>query len=292
MSQTKIYAPTWKDYELIDAGGSKKLERWGDIITIRPERQAYFKSGLSYDKWYEQAHWEFEEKGKKGFWKQLQPDAPKSWTVTINDLKIELALTKFKHIGLFPEQMVNWKYITQELNSEKRMLNLFAYTGVASLVGRATKADVVHVDAVKQVISWSRKNMELSQLSDIRWVHEDALKFAQREVKRGNKYDLLIMDPPAWGIGANNEKWKLEDQLPELMILAKNLLTQGGALILNTYSPQIKTNDIQRLVTEFFPTSNLSVQELWMKSAIGKELYFGLLCRGVLDCYKNKTISE
>lgn len=281
MSQNKIYATGWSDYELIDAGGNKKLERWGDIITIRPERQAYFKSGLPFNKWYEQAHWEFEENGKKGTWKAIRPNAPKNWNITYKSLTLNLELTAFKHLGLFPEQMVNWRYIAQCLSPQKRMLNLFAYTGVASLMGKTTGADVVHVDAVKQIIGWAKKNMETAQLSDIRWVHEDALKFAQREVKRGNKYDLLIMDPPAWGIGAKNEKWKLEDQLPQLLTLAKELLEKQGHLILNTYSPKVDLNTIADLVDVIFPPSHtLELQELWMKTQTGKELYFGVLLRG------------
>lgn len=282
MSQRKIYASGWEDYELLDAGGNKKLERWGNIITIRPERQAYFQSSLPFRVWEEKAHWEFVEQGKKGVWKALKPNSPKSWTVSYDELKIQLELTKFKHVGLFPEQMINWNYISNELNANSRMLNLFAYTGVASLVGKTTGADVVHVDAVKQVISWARESMELSQLSDIRWVHEDALKFAKREVKRGNTYDLVIMDPPAWGIGAKNEKWKLEDQLPELMELARDLLAKNGRLILNTYSPQINDEDVKRLVDNYFPNSKLQVNQLWMKTTTGKELFFGILCRGTI----------
>ena len=165
------------------------------------------------------------------------------------------------------------------MNSENRFLNLFAYTGAASCIAKSTEAETIHVDSVKQLISWARTNQELSQLSDIKWVHEDALKFVEREIKRGNKYDGIIMDPPAWGIGAKGEKWKLEDKLETLIIGAKSVLTKNGFLILNTYSPTISLQDIQQLANKHFDKSKIEVKELWMKSTTGKDLYYGNLLR-------------
>ena len=280
MEKNRIYTEGWADYELIDAGGGKKLERWGDIITIRPEVQAYFKSELTFADWNQRAHFEFISKSaQSGEWKIVKKGTPTTWNISFKSIQFQLELTKFKHLGLFPEQRLNWDFISSHLNSENRFLNLFAYTGAASCIAKSTEAETIHVDSVKQLISWARTNQELSQLSDIKWVHEDALKFVEREIKRGNKYDGIIMDPPAWGIGAKGEKWKLEDKLETLVIGAKSVLTKNGFLILNTYSPTISLQDIQQLANKHFDKSKIEVKELWMKSTTGKDLYYGNLLR-------------
>jgi len=280
MSNEKLFTTGWVDYELIDAGGGKKLERWGKIITIRPEVQAYFKSGKTFDEWYKLAHWEFISKGgQSGSWKKLKEFSPKQWEIKYKDLSFHLQLTKFKHVGLFPEQRINWDFIAENLAFEKRFLNLFAYTGAASVVARKEKATTFHVDSVKQLITWAKDNMELSELDGIKWVHEDALKFAQRELKRGNKYKGIIMDPPAYGIGAKKERWKLEDKLDELMESASKLLEKDGFLILNTYSPKIDLKFLERKANYHFRNRHFEVKELWMKTTTGKELYYGNLLR-------------
>ena len=276
MENIRLYTKGWDDYELIDAGGGKKLERWGEIITIRPEVQAYFKSELSFKEWEEKAHFEFISKGgQSGFWNTLKDDVPENWNIQWNKLTFHLELTKFKHLGIFPEQAINWEMIVSELTPSSKFLNLFAYTGAASLAARSTLAETIHVDSVKQLITWAKTNQELSNLENTKWVHEDALKFAEREVKRGNKYDGIIMDPPAWGIGAKGEKWKLEDKLESLLSLAQSLLNKNGFLILNTYSPTITTKDIDRLSQRYFQKSSIQLFELWMKTTTGKELYYG-----------------
>ena len=254
MSDTpKIFTQPWQDYELIDAGGGKKLERWGKIMTIRPEVQAYFRSGKPFDEWRQMAHWEFVQKGaQSGQWKQLKK-APDSWTICYDDLTFELRLTKFKHLGLFPEQRANWDLIKERLTGEGKFLNLFAYTGAASLMARNVGAETLHVDSVKQLISWARSNMEQSGLLDMKWVLEDALKFSARELKRGNKYQGIIMDPPAWGIGAKKEKWKLENKLDEL--LGKEMCALH------------------------FENRTHQVSELWMETTTGKKMYFGNMLR-------------
>ena len=275
----KIFTEGWNDYELIDAGGGKKLERWGKIITIRPEVQAYFRSGKPFEEWNQLAHWEFHQKGNKsGQWKRLK-EAPESWTIHYDSLTFDLRLTKFKHVGLFPEQRTNWDFIKERLNPEDRFLNLFAYTGAASLMARSKDAEILHVDSVKQLISWARENMELSRLTNIKWVHEDALKFATREFKRGNQYDGLIMDPPAWGIGAKKEQWKLEDKLDELLRNASQLLTKDGFLILNTYSPQVSASLLKELSALYFKNRAHQVSELWMNTTTGKKMYYGNMLR-------------
>lgn len=276
----KVFTEGWQDYELIDAGGGKKLERWGTVLTIRPEVQAYFRSDKSFDEWRKLAHWEFIPKGaQSGVWKPLKKNVPKEWTIRYGSLNFHLRLTKFKHLGLFPEQRVNWDFIREHLNTESRFMNLFAYTGAASIVARNAGAETVHVDSVRQLISWARENMESSRLMNIKWVHEDALKFAQREVKRGNKYDAIVMDPPAWGIGAKNEKWKLEDKLDELLGSASELLTEEGCLVVNTYSPKVEGALLQELAQLYFGNRNCEVAELWMKTTSGKDLYYGNLLR-------------
>ncbi|MGB0933037.1 MAG: class I SAM-dependent methyltransferase [Lishizhenia sp.] len=275
----RTYAAGWEDYDLIDAGGEQKLERWGNIVTIRPERQAYFKAHLSKKEWYEKAHAEFVPKGtQSGAWKILQ-EVPSKWKINFHDIQINLALTKFKHVGLFPEQAVNWELLKSELDSSKSLLNLFAYTGVASVVGKFTGAHVTHVDSVKQLISWARVNMEDSHLKDIRWICDDAVKFAHKEVKRGNTYDCLIMDPPAFGLGAKGERWKIEDQLPKLIKLAHSLLKENGLLIMNTYSPRVKLKEIYNEVRRSFPVDNIENTELWQKTSSGNDLFYGHLIR-------------
>ena len=277
---TKLYTTGWSDYELIDAGGGKKLERWGKVITIRPEVQAYFKSGKPFQEWSKIAHWEFVPKGStSGTWKKLKENAPDKWTIEYKELRFQLQLTKFKHIGLFPEQRDNWDFIGKRLEENERFLNLFAYTGAASSVARKKGAETLHVDSVKQLIAWGRENMELSELENIKWVHEDALKFAQREVKRNKIYKGIVMDPPAWGIGAKKEKWKLEDRLDELIGNAAKLIGKDGFLVLNTYSPKVEIKTIEQLAKRHLSRREYEVSELWMKTTTGKDLYYGNLLR-------------
>ena len=283
MSQKKLFTEGWADYELIDAGGGKKLERWGKIITIRPEIQAYFKSEIPFEKWNEMAHWEFIQKGNSGKWKALKQNAPQNWEISYQRLKFGLSLTKFKHLGLFPEQRNNWDFIDRHLSDDDRFLNLFAYTGAASLVARNKGAETIHVDSVKQLISWAKGNMELSRLLNIKWVAEDALKFAKREEKRENTYKGIIMDPPAWGIGVKGEKWKLEEKIDELLATTASLIEPGGFLIVNTYSPQLTLEELKNLSELYFSDQTVELKELWMKTTSGRELYFGNLMRVVFD---------
>ena len=273
---SRIFANHWNDYELIDAGGGKKLERWGRIVTIRPDRNAYFQTAMPFSEWNKQADFEFEElSSKKGNWKVLNKDAPRQWVINYGPLKFKLELTDFKHLGLFPEQEANWSFIEDNIGDDDRFLNLFGYTGAASLVARQKGAEVIHCDAVKQVISWTRENMELSNLSDIKWVLEDALKFAKREVKRGHAYQGIIMDPPAFGIGAKKERWKIEDKFSELMELALKLRAPQGFLIVNTYSPKLKAVEIQQMLRNLVDKENYKVDILSIKSTSGKVLEYG-----------------
>lgn len=279
----KVFGTFPENYELIDAGGGRKLERWGEIITIRPEHQAYFKPGLSDSEWKRMAHWIFQpakEGSLNGTWKALKDNAPKKWTVRMGNAVFNLEITSNKHIGLFPEQHINWKFITQFLTPEKRFLNAFAYTGAASIYGKITGAEVIHCDSMRGMLDWGRLNMESSNVYEVKWVLEDALKFIQREQKRGNTYDLIQMDPPAWGMGAKGEKWKLEELISPLIDACLLCLNPKGVLIVNTYSPKLDEAKSKQLLMPFKSRLKSSeCNELWLTSTSGKQLYFGVLTR-------------
>jgi len=276
------YGLPWPDYELLDAGDGKKLERWGKIITIRPDIQADFKPGWPYAQWQDMAHWEFEEQSStQGCWKNIKAYAPEQWLIAYGHLNVGLKLTKFKHVGLFPEQQANWRFIKEQVNAGQKVLNLFAYTGAASLVACEAGAEVVHVDSVKQMLTWANENRERSHLSDIKWVLEDALKFAQRELKRGKHYDGIIMDPPAWGLGVKGEKWKLENHLSGLLETAHGLMNPGAFLILNTYSPKVELADLAASAEQYFAATQVEIKQLWMPTKTGKELFCGNLLRAI-----------
>lgn len=250
----------WKDYELIDSGGFEKLERFGSFILARPEPKALWNKSLSQKEWDSLSHTKFvtgagfgkQGKEESGTWKMLKK-MPEQWSIKYNiaadkQLAFRLGLTSFKHVGLFPEQAPNWNFIyktTRELVEESRkgkreipkILNLFAYTGAASLAAKAAGADVTHLDSVRQVVTWAKQNMELSRLENIRWVVEDALKFVIREAKRGRLYNGVMLDPPAYGHGPDGEKWKLDELLFELLTeCAKIVAPENSFALLNLYS--------------------------------------------------------
>lgn len=282
-----LLTPTnWTDYELIDSGNFEKLERFGKYITIRPEPQAIWKPMLNEKEWIKHAHVKFIQKSSAaGDWKKYK-DMPDQWKIQypLGDKKItlRLGLTNFKHVGVFPEQAVNWNYIYDTIQQFKtkqaRFLNLFAYTGGASLAAKAAGADVVHVDSIKQVVSWASDNMKYSELDNIRWVVEDAMKFVQREVKRGNKYNGIILDPPSYGHGPNGEKWKLEENIMEMMEMVKQLLDPvENFLILNAYSLGFSALVIENFLKSESP--NLEVGELYLNSKSHQKLPLGVFGR-------------
>ncbi len=244
----------WKDYELIDCGDFCKLERFGRYVTIRPEPKALWKKSLPDSEWEKMAHTRFVPGGgfstagqqDSGSWKPLRKMSDQ-WPITYQplDLTLRMGMTSFKHVGVFPEQASNWDYIYHNTRAlvenakgeSVKVLNLFAYTGGASIAARKAGADVTHLDSVKQVVTWARQNMELSRLDGIRWVVEDALKFARRQARRGNRYQGIMLDPPAYGHGPDGEKWRLDDCLYEMLCLVGQILApEKSFLILNLYA--------------------------------------------------------
>jgi len=290
-----IHPKNFKTYELIDSGNFEKLERFGEYITIRPEPQAVWSKRLSEEEWKKQAHVKFvglsSSTGKWEFFKKMPENWPLSYKHGQLSISFNLALTKFKHLGIFPEQSVNWDFIFEKINSIKnnvpqpKVLNLFAYTGGASLAACAGGAETYHVDSIKQVVSWANRNMESSQLKDIRWVVEDAVKFVKRERKRGKIYQGIILDPPAYGHGTDGEKWKLEDQINEMLEDVLHLLDkENHFFILNTYSLGFSALIIENLIHDNlknagFSNVNPEFGELFLPSTSGQKLPLGVYCR-------------
>jgi 23S rRNA (cytosine1962-C5)-methyltransferase len=283
----------WKDYELIDCGDFEKLERFGNVILIRPEPQAVWGKGLPESDWTKLHHIRFKGRSAtSGEWVKKDQKTPDRWHINYKNgditLQFRLALTSFKHLGIFPEQAVNWDYIIKCITSFKtkqpKVLNLFAYTGGASLAACAAGAETTHVDSIKQVVSWANENQTLSGLENIRWTVEDALKFVKREVKRGRKYNGIILDPPAYGHGPNGEKWKLEDNIKEMMEDVVKLLDDDEHfLILNTYSLGFSSVIVENLIRSSFPeVQNLESGELYLQASSGYKLplgVFGKFCK-------------
>jgi 23S rRNA (cytosine1962-C5)-methyltransferase len=297
----KLLTPhNWPDYQLIDSGDYEKLERFGKYILRRPEPQAVWRKALSEKDWEQKTDaWFKKEKGKiasegneKGEW-ILRHGMSQQWFIAYAykemKLRFRLGLTAFKHVGIFPEQAGNWDYIynaVRELSIEQpKVLNLFAYTGGASLAAKAAGADVTHVDSVRQVLNWSRENMEASGLDNIRWVLEDALKFVKREVKREKRYQGIILDPPAYGRGPDGEKWILEDNIAELMDTCSKIVDENGFFcILNLYSMGFSPLIAENLIKDYFP-GNLQIElgELFLPDEAGRRLPLSVFGRAKME---------
>ena len=317
--------PDFADYELIDTGDFEKLERFGRFVTRRPEPQAIWRRSLPEAEWRRLADASFRRdlrNDERGEW-QLDPKMPDRWTIAYAyrgmKLRMRLALTSFKHVGIFPEQAANWIFIYENVlrlcgaeaaaghaaghaaaghvaaesavrnasvaetlpTAAPRVLNLFAYTGGATLAARAAGAEVTHVDSVRPVVTWARENMELSGLDGVRWIVEDALKFVRREVRRGNRYAGIILDPPAYGRGANGEKWVLEENIGEMLDCCAQLLEPRGAfLVLNLYSMGLSSTLARTAVRQAFGAPEEEQWgELCFTDRAGKELPLGTYYR-------------
>ena len=282
------------DYQLIDSGDGRKMERFGRYTLIRPEPQAVWSPSLSNADWDLAAHAAFEQDGSSsGKWRRLR-EMPDQWYVRYQpdgmNLKFRLGLTRFKHVGIFPEQAVNWDYIHARCKAlasgsgtPPKVLNLFAYTGGATLAAKSAGADVVHCDSIKQVVNWAAANMEASKLKDVRWLVEDAFKFVKREASRDRTYDGIILDPPAWGHGPKGEKWKLEDHINPLMEHVAKILTPGRSfLVFNAYSLGFSTLILENLVRSHFPGApwaEMEKGELYLEEDGGRKLPAGIYLR-------------
>ncbi len=249
----------FKDFELIDADDGNRLERWGNIILIRPDPQVIWNEGKKDKRWNE-AHAVYHRSNSGGgYWEKLK-SVPDVWSIEYEDLTFRLKPMGFKHTGLFPEQAVNWtlaRKLIEEENREISVLNLFSYTGAATLACLKAGAKVTHVDASKGMVNWAKENAAASGLADrpVRWLVDDCMKFVKREIRRGNKYDAIIMDPPSYGRGPGGEVWKLEQQLGELLNDVGKILSDDPVFFfLNSYtgglSPTILNYMVKQNVTK------------------------------------------
>lgn len=310
----------WPDYELLDSGEFEKLERFGDYILCRPEPKALWSKSLSQREWDSAVNMKFVpgagfgKAGKEdsGSWKMVRK-MPEQWRIRYRkslpgaanalpvaakplDLTLRLGLTSFKHVGVFPEQAPNWDFIYSQTSrlaerfkggEAPKVLNLFAYTGAASLAAKAAGADVTHLDSVRQVVSWARNNMELSGLDNVRWVVEDAMKFVKREAKRGKRYNGIILDPPAYGHGPNGETWKLDELLYELLSgVAAILEPKDAFMVLNLYSngySAMLANTVVRSAMGLLEGSTgsaiITSGELLLKDSFGKAMPLSVFTR-------------
>lgn len=298
----------WKDYQLLDCGNFEKLERFGNYVMARPEPKALWDKSMSDEQWNKMIHTRFHtgagfgKAGKEdsGTWERRRK-MDDQWYIRYKgdqpglDFSLRLGLTSFKHVGVFPEQSSNWEYIYRQTSElvqkaqqngapKPKVLNLFAYTGAASLAAKAAGADVTHLDSVRQVVTWARGNMEKSGMDNIRWIVEDALKFARREAKRGNVYQGIILDPPAYGHGPDGEKWKLDECLNDMLKCVSSILApQDSFMVLNLYSNGFSAVLGETMVRQNFcqgtSFKSLDSGELVLKDSFSKLLPLSVVVR-------------
>ena len=255
MKNVDLVAEPWSDYELIDSGDNKKLERYGKYIVIRPETQAIWKPRRPAE--WKEAQAEFAWNGGKGAWKNK--GVPESWEMSWGDVRFTARLTSFKHTGIFPEQSVNWEWLAARVAALKgpQVLNLFGYTGIASIVAAKNGATVTHIDASKQSNLWAKENAKLSDVPEgaMRVLLDDALRFAEREVRRSHVYEGIVLDPPAFGRGPENEVWRIEEDMQKLLdVLAKLLAKKPGSFfLLNGYAAGYSPQSFLQAVGGSFP---------------------------------------
>jgi 23S rRNA (cytosine1962-C5)-methyltransferase len=277
---------TSADYELLDSGDGEKLERFGEYTLRRPDPQALWKKALDEKEW-KKASASFIREGDNAKWR-IKDSLPKEWVIGMLDLRFYIKPTAFKHTGLFPEHEANWQWIIGKIKEAERpikVLNLFGYTGGATLAGLTAGAEVTHVDSSKSAITWAKQNAEASKLDTkkVRFIEDDARKFVLREIKRGNKYDAIIMDPPAFGHGANNELWKIEDDFIKLLDSCLEILSDKPLFVLVNgysagYSAVAYANSLSPLVKKYggdIESGELTIEE----SAAGRLLPAGIFSR-------------
>lgn len=254
-----LLADRWKDYELIDASLGQKLERWGNVYLLRPDPQIVWNNGDLLEKYHDKISAVYYRSNKGGgHWENLR-NIPGSWIINYDNLTFNIKQMGFKHTGLFPEQAVNWDFMIDKIKNSKRkikVLNLFAYTGGASVACLSAGASVVHVDASRGMVDWCKENVKSSGFEDreIRYLVDDVLKFVQREIRRGNHYDAIIMDPPSYGRGANGEVWDIEKNLNYLVELCSQILSDKPLFFLiNSYTTGLSSMVLSNIL-------NLTVQ--------------------------------
>jgi len=265
----------WPDYALLDSGHGRKLERYGRFTVVRPEPQCLWAPALPAEAW-EQADAVFDPTDEEdaGRWK-FRGKPVDAWPLAWGDVRFNGRFTAFRHLAFFPEQAANWTWLDAAVRAaggQPKVLNLFGYTGVASLVMAAAGAAVTHVDASKKAVGWARENAALSGLADrpIRWITEDARKYVQREVRRGSKYEGIILDPPKYGRGPGGEVWRLFEDLPELARLCGELLSANAAfLILNAYAERISGPALAGLLSEVLAGRGGSIE--WGELALSQD---------------------
>ena len=274
----------WNEYELIDCGNGRKLERFGEITLIRPEISAIGNPHLSETQWKEMANAEFVETSKNsGKW-NIFKQIPDTWHMPYNSpsgirLTAELSLTTSKHIGIFPEQIINWQFIDREhanFGSES-FLNLFGYTGLSTVFASNFFDKATHIDSIRKMVEWTRRNAECSGRSNIRLITEDAQKFVEREIKRGNTYDGIILDPPAIGSGAKNEKWIFDEMIENLLTNVNQIAKRKSFIIMNLYTHSVFGMDIRELLHKCFPNHNIEMcEEVKSTSIYGGKISHGI----------------
>lgn len=247
------YTKDWKDYELIDCSSGERLERWGDIILVRPDPQVIWKTPKTNPLWKKANAYYHRSKSGGGAW-DVRSKMPPFWSINYKDLTFNIKTMGFKHTGLFPEQAVNWDYtreIIRKAGRPVKVLNLFAYTGGATIAPLSENAQVVHVDASKGMVAWAKENAVSSGVADgsVRWIVDDCIKFVQREIRRGNKYDIIIMDPPSYGRGPGGEVWKLEDEVYGFVELCSELLYEDSLMmIINSYTTGLSSSVMEYIL--------------------------------------------
>ncbi len=246
-------AKDWKDYEILDMANGEKLERWKNVILVRPDPQIIWKEKSFPEKWRNINGTYHRSKEGGGSW-EYKKSLPQSWKVQYKDLTFNVKPMGFKHTGLFPEQAVNWDWMISKIKNAKRpikVLNLFAYTGGATVACSYAGAEVCHVDSSKGMVTWAKENVQASGLekNPIRFIVDDVFKFVNREIRRGNTYDAIIMDPPSYGRGTNGEVWKFEDNLPELVELCSKVLSKNPLFFLiNSYTTGISSKVLENIL--------------------------------------------
>ena len=276
----KLINKNWKDYEIIDFGDGIKYERWNDVILSRPDPLALGK--LRNDNKLKQSlDLFYDDLTGKGKW-VYKKDIPESWNVNYKDMTFKVSPTSHKHLGLFPEQAINWDFVRNKIENSGRdikVLNLFAYTGAATInAALAGASEVVHVDALRQVNDWAQENSILNNTQDkkIRYFCDDVITFLKREIKRGNKYQVIIMDPPSFGRGPKNQVWKFDENIDELLKLSSQLLEDPLCLMISVYKTDFNQDDLKFLLGKYFLKENITAYDLFLPSKSRKLLPAGI----------------